>query len=69
MNLRGNLDSKSGKEVMEIFKELNSKGNTIVLITHDSGVAEQAKRIIRIQDGVLTEVNNRSEVISTTIFL
>lgn len=57
MNLRGNLDSKSGKEVMEIFKELNSKGNTIVLITHDSDVAEQAKRIIRIQDGVLTEVN------------
>ena len=57
MNLRGNLDSKSGKEVMEIFKELNTKGNTIVLITHDSGVAEQAKRIIRIQDGVLTEVN------------
>ena len=57
MNLRGNLDSKSGKEVMEIFKELNAKGNTIVLITHDSGVAEQAKRIIRIQDGVLTEVN------------
>lgn len=42
---------------MEIFKELNSKGNTIVLITHDSDVAEQAKRIIRIQDGVLTEVN------------
>ena len=42
---------------MEIFKELNSKGNTIVLITHDRGVAEQAKRIIRIQDGVLTEVN------------
>ena len=57
MSLRGNLDSKSGKEVMEIFKELNSKRNTIVLITHDSGVAEQAKRIIRIQDGVLTEVN------------
>ena len=57
MNLRGNLDSKSGKEVMELFKESNSKGNTIVLITHDSGVAEQAKRIIRIQDGVLTEVN------------
>ena len=57
MNLRGNLDSKSGKEVMEIFKELNSKGNTIVLITHDSGVEKKRKRIIRIQDGVLTEVN------------
>lgn len=52
----GNLDSKSGKEVMQIFNELNARGNTIVLITHDSGVAEQAKRIIRIQDGKLTEV-------------
>ena len=52
----GNLDSKSGKEVMEIFKELNEKGNTIVLITHDSDVAKQAKRIIRIQDGKLSEV-------------
>ena len=52
----GNLDSKSGKEVMEIFKNLNEQGNTIVLITHDNDVAKQAKRIIRIQDGKLTEV-------------
>ena len=52
----GNLDSKSGKEVMEIFKKLNEQGNTIVLITHDNDVAKQAKRIIRIQDGRLTEV-------------
>lgn len=51
----GNLDSKSGKEVMEIFKELHKKGNTIILITHDSGVAAQAERIIRIQDGKLYE--------------
>ena len=52
----GNLDSKSGKEVMEIFKKLNEQGNTIVLITHDNDIAKQAKRIIRIQDGRLTEV-------------
>lgn len=52
----GNLDSKSGKEVMEIFKKLNEQGNTIVLITHDNDVAAQAKRIIKIQDGKLTEV-------------
>lgn len=52
----GNLDSKSGKEVMEIFKELNKKGNTIVLITHDNDVAKQAQRVIRIQDGKLYEV-------------
>ena len=51
----GNLDSKSGKEVMEIFKNLNANGNTIILITHDSGVAAQAKRVVRIQDGKLYE--------------
>ena len=49
----GNLDSKSGKEVMEIFKNLNANGNTIILITHDSGVAAQAKRVVRIQAGKL----------------
>ena len=54
----GNLDSKSGKEVMEIFKELHKKGNTIILITHDSGVAAQAERIVRIQDGKLYEENS-----------
>ena len=53
----GNLDSQSGKEVMEIFKNLNNNGNTIILITHDSDVAAQAKRIIRIQDGKLYENN------------
>ena len=51
----GNLDSKSGKEVMEIFKNLNANGNTIILITHDSSVAAQAKRVVRIQDGKLYE--------------
>lgn len=51
----GNLDSKSGKEVMDIFKELHRKGNTIILITHDNDVAAQAERIIRIQDGKLSE--------------
>jgi len=51
----GNLDSKSGKEVMEIFKDLHKKGNTIILITHDADVAAQAERVIRIQDGKLYE--------------
>ena len=52
----GNLDSKSGKEVMQIFAKLNEEGHTIILITHDNGVAAQAKRIMRIQDGKLSEV-------------
>jgi len=51
----GNLDSKSGKEVMQIFHNLHNDGHTIILITHDNGVAAQAKRIVRIQDGKLTE--------------
>jgi len=51
----GNLDSKSGKEVMDILKDLHAKGNTIVLITHDNNIANNAKRKIRIQDGQIVE--------------
>lgn len=51
----GNLDSKSGKEIMSILKELNENGNTIILITHDDNIAMQAKRIVRIQDGQIIE--------------
>ena len=51
----GNLDSKVGKEVMDIFNDLHAQGNTIILITHDSDVAAQAKRVVRIQDGKLYE--------------
>ncbi len=47
----GALDSKTGHEVLEFLKQLNNEGNTIVLITHDLGIAAEAKRIIRIQDG------------------
>lgn len=47
----GALDSKTGQEVMGFLRELNSQGNTIVLITHDNTIASQAKRILRIQDG------------------
>jgi putative ABC transport system ATP-binding protein len=47
----GNLDSKSGMEIMQIFKELHSQGNTIILITHDINVARYARRMISIRDG------------------
>jgi len=47
----GALDSKTGKEVLDFIKRLNNEGTTIVLITHDMTIAEQAKRIVRIQDG------------------
>lgn len=51
----GNLDTKSGKEIITLLHELHKKGNTIVLITHDNEVAMQAKRVVRIQDGMITE--------------
>ncbi|MBA1335096.1 MAG: ABC-type antimicrobial peptide transport system, ATPase component [Firmicutes bacterium] len=47
----GNLDTKSGSEVLELFLKLNSMGNTILLITHDTAVAKLAGRVIHIQDG------------------
>ena len=52
----GNLDSKTSKEIMDIFHELHAQGNTIVLITHDNDVAKQASRAIHILDGQITEV-------------
>lgn len=47
----GNLDTKSGNEIMDIMKSLNKQGHTIIMITHEADIAEQAKRIIRIRDG------------------
>ena len=47
----GNLDSKTGKEVLEIFKELNENGQTIVVITHEHDIAKQSRRTITIKDG------------------
>jgi len=47
----GNLDSKTGKEIIEVFKKLNKDGNTIVLVTHDEKIAQIAKKIIKIYDG------------------
>jgi len=47
----GNLDSKSGDDVMKILKTLNAEGKTIVLITHEHDIAKQAKKIIHVKDG------------------
>ena len=49
----GNLDSQTGEDVMNLFKELNSQGQTIILITHEEDIAKQSKRIINIKDGLI----------------
>lgn len=51
----GNLDSRSGEEVMRILEELSQEGRTVILITHDTDIAATAKRIVRIHDGKITE--------------
>lgn len=51
----GALDQKTGKEILEMIHNLNTKGHTIVLITHDEKIAKEASRIIRIEDGCLSE--------------
>ena len=49
----GNLDSKTGQDVMKIFKDLNKNGQTIILITHEDSIAKQSNRIITIMDGLI----------------
>ncbi|MFQ5824382.1 MAG: ABC transporter ATP-binding protein [bacterium] len=49
----GNLDTKTGEEIMEIFKHLFEQGNTIILVTHEAYIAEHANRIIRLLDGMI----------------
>ena len=56
----GNLDSKTGEEIMEIFRKLNEEGITIVLVTHERHIAEYARRIVHLRDGVI----EREEMVS-----
>lgn len=59
----GALDSKTGKEVLQMLKDLNSEGNTIVMITHDKEIAAEAKRIVTVRDGIITsDTLSESEV-------
>lgn len=57
----GALDSKSGTEIMQMLHELYEEGNTIIIITHDLSIAKQAKRIITIKDGLITDDRDNSD--------
>ncbi|MBQ6327174.1 MAG: ATP-binding cassette domain-containing protein, partial [Clostridia bacterium] len=51
----GALDQKTGRQVMGLFRELNDEGRTIIMITHDMNIAKNARRVVHIIDGILTE--------------
>lgn len=54
----GNLDSKTGEDIMTLFDEIHSHGNTIILVTHEEYIAEHAERIIRLRDGLIHKDEN-----------
>jgi len=56
----GNLDSKTSEEIMVLFNEIHSKGNTIIVVTHEEEIAQHAHRIVRLKDG-LVESDKRNE--------
>lgn len=63
----GNLDSKTGDEIMVLFDELHSKGNTIILVTHEDFIAEHAARVIKLRDGMVESDRITKPEISTAI--
>jgi putative ABC transport system ATP-binding protein len=63
----GNLDTKTGDEIMSLFEVLHEEGNTIILVTHEEYIAEHANRIIRVRDGLIErdeKVRNRKRLIA-----
>ena len=58
----GNLDSRSSRDIMNLIHELHEQGNTIILITHDEGIARQAERQVRIMDGkIVSDTRDEAE--------
>lgn len=58
----GNLDSKTSVEIMEIFNKIHEGGNTVVLVTHEEDIANYARRVVRLRDGVIETDKRRSEL-------
>lgn len=65
----GNLDTKTGDEIMALFEQIHQQGNTIILVTHEEYIAEHAKRIIRLRDGLIEsdEILNNRKIITNEL--
>jgi len=62
----GNLDTKTSREIMDIFSTIQSAGNTVVLVTHEEDIANYAHRIVRLRDGVI-ETDKRKSATHATV--
>ena len=62
----GNLDSKTSYSIMDLFRELHEKGNTIIMVTHEEDIAEYSHRIVRLRDG-LVETDKINENVRQTV--
>ncbi len=60
----GNLDTKTSYEIMDIFKEIHSAGNTIIIVTHEEDIAKHSRRIVRLRDGII-ESDRKNEAVIT----
>ena len=60
----GNLDTKTSYEIMALFDEIHKQGNTIILVTHEEDIAEHARRIVRLRDGLVETDQEQSKVVS-----
>jgi putative ABC transport system ATP-binding protein len=56
----GNLDTKTGEEIMELFRDLSNKGNTIIIVTHEEDIAKHANRIVKIRDGMIASDSRKN---------
>lgn len=63
----GNLDTKTSAEIMELFSQIHSHGNTVVLVTHEEDIANYTHRIVRIRDGVVETDKRNKETLTTSI--